>query len=286
MAVSLQDAYRRVVTALESVNITKNLGLKKGVSGWKIRCPYHSGGRERTPSLSVNMNVKSKRFLAYHCFSCSARGSWPALARALGCDPVYNHGSSNVEEDETLAIRPFFDESDRVRLLGSSSDFTVPNGLVWPEYTPWRNIRGEIVKKAGGLLYVKKIVGKKGEFTVQQLFLPVKGRDGVIVGGVDCNIIPSTKGNYFNSVGLESQKNMMFLDVAEQMMDIASERGQARVVILNEGPRDALNIVQLGYAALCNLGAHTVWSDKKVNLLLRLNPDVVITMFDGDLARR
>jgi DNA primase len=44
------------------------LTLKQGRQQ-KVRCPFHGGGKERTPSLTIYRNG------GYHCFGCGKNGN-------------------------------------------------------------------------------------------------------------------------------------------------------------------------------------------------------------------
>jgi len=247
-----------------------------------IRCPFHNNGRERTPSMAINVDVRSKRFFSFHCFGCREHGKWPKLAAKIHCDPIVDAGSDEVYNEEAL---PLFDQRDRDRLLGVDADFAEIVGFTWPETSPWRNISGQVVHDAGWMLFIDTVYPKDRSlppFQKDRVFFPVRN-DGVIVGGVRANIEPEPGGNYFNTKNLASSRCLLFTELADNMMDAMNGD---RVCVLCEGPRDSLNIVQHGYASVCNLGAVNSWHITKVNLLFRLNVDLLILMLDGDSPGR
>lgn len=277
-AARLQAVLKQLGRSRPQLGMREKLGLH-----W-LRCPWHGGGKERTPSLTVNSDPRSKRFWAFHCFACKQHGKWPELAAKLRCDPIDEGRGDSAAFYDDAAIELFTD-ADAKRLLGVDNSKHVPTGFAWPEHTCWRNIDGVVVLAAGGLLYIDRFYSKAADGYVQEerLFLPLV-EYGELQGGVRCNIKPKEGGNYYNTPSLQSSKYFLFTDLAQQMLE-GAPKGR-RVLTISEGPRDALNCAQLGYASLCNLGALNSWSTEKVNFILRLDPDVVILMMDGDQPGR
>jgi 5S rRNA maturation endonuclease (ribonuclease M5) len=283
MALSRTAAAARLKAVLEQLRKSRpQLGMKLKNNVYWIRCIYHGGGKERTPSLVINADPRDKRFFRAHCFACGKNATWPQLAAKLRCDPIdEGRGDNKASFYDDQAIE-LFTASDAKRLIGEESASThIPTGFTWPERTPWRTIDGVVVHAAGGLLYIDRFYDKERDEHVQEerLFLPLV-EYGELQGGVRANIKPKKGGNYFNSTGLASSKFFLFTDLAESMLSgVAQGR---RVLAVSEGPRDALNVAQLGYPSICNLGALNSWSQDKINHILRLSPDVVILMMDGD----
>ena len=257
----------------------KNLriGLKeKRPNEWWMRCPYHGGGRENTGSMIVNADPRSKRFFTAHCFACKKHLKWPELAFKIGCDPIdvsTSNEDSSFYNDEAVQL---FTDSDKKRLLGLGIEADLPIGFAWPENLYWRNIQGQVVHDAGGILYIDK------QFQEERLFLPLI-EDGELYGGVRANVTPKDGGNYFNTPGLQSTKHFLFYDLAERMLE---EIKGTRILSISEGPRDALNTVQLGVPSLANLGSMNSWTPQKVDIVLRLDPDLIILGMDADETGR
>src|SRR5690606_9214939 len=49
-----------------------------------IRCPYHSGGHENTPSCRVNIRNSQYSVGGFYCYACEENGVWNKLAEATG----------------------------------------------------------------------------------------------------------------------------------------------------------------------------------------------------------
>ena len=53
-----------------------------------------------------------------------------------------------------------------------------------------------------------------------------------------------------------------------------------------EGPRDALHLAEYGIPALAILGGSSVWDNAKAELLMQLEPSLVVLAFDPDKVGR
>ena len=54
-----------------------------------IRCPFHSGGMERTPSMGILLEPrKGASPGVYSCFACKAKGSWSNFAELYNLTPL------------------------------------------------------------------------------------------------------------------------------------------------------------------------------------------------------
>lgn len=277
MSFSRSEYSRKILHELKRIDKARHLGLvQKNIENvhWWIRCPFHSNGRERTPSLRLQLKPNSKYLGSFKCWGCGRIGFWPTLANKLRCD-TFTNGDGVTDIDRSEAIQ-LFDRAERAIFLGASNQDEKIVGLDWPSYQDWRNINGEMIAKVGGLLFIDE------NFSVERLFLPcvIEGR---YRGGVKCNIEPDKEGgNYFNTVKFRTTELVLFHDYVKNELD----KMDFRVASLSEGPRDALNCSQYGLPGLGNLGAASSWSAKKIPLILDLRLDCLILLFDGDDAGR
>lgn len=248
---------------------------------FRMRCPVHSGGRERTPSLWVTINPASKYFFRFRCFGCPLRGQWPDLARLIRCDPIVTGSDKKPIEVYDESVAPVFDENSDKRLLGENIT-SLPQGLLWPDFTPWRTIKGSTIAGVNGLLFIDKHTDR------DMLCLPVSNPEGELDGYVKANIIPTDGLNYINATGMSSTKSLMFADISSNMIRelhaIDHKQEFARLAFISEGPRDALNPLQYGYPSVGNLGAYNSWHKDKVNILLSIGIDLLIVCMDSDEA--
>ncbi len=223
-----------------------------------IRCPFHSGGQERTPSLKIDASGRNGRPLGYwFCFGCGSdnHGPWKRLAKTLGMksgdDELYVPPSLNLDKflDET-------DEDDRKEYYKKLADF--------PDRLKWRGISGKLLSK----LKSKYVL----DTTPQKIYLPFFVNKE-FMGGVKCSM-DGSEPKYDYDRGIAIQSTMFPFDYVK--------RKKPDYVVLVEGPRDALNLLQHGIYALANLGGHTVWHEDKAELVSSLELDFIITAFDPD----
>ena len=233
-----------------------------------IKCPKHKGGQERTPSMKISF-IPGKRYQPGngHCFGCGENMSMNDIAAAYGLSG-YIATSSTPKEVFSPVTQ---DEADDI--LGKNGDRTYGYDLSrmtpWNATEDWRGIRGKVVRGIGGML-MYNYKRKKN-----QLYLPVY-INGVHFAGIQANIVKKGKANYFNTKGGWSSQALFPYDYVKDNLD-------TRTVVLVEGPRDALNLVQYGIPALALIGAGN-WCEAKELLLLSLDPEKVITALDPDEA--
>lgn len=275
MNLSRSDYARRILLELKKVDKARRLGLVMKNPGmhW-IRCPWHKQGRERTPSLRIQLKPASKYLGSFKCWGCNKIGYWPTLAEKMRCDPLTDRdGKPSIDNSEAVQL---LDRDERNLFLETDQADEQILGLDWPSYQDWRNIRGEIIEQVGGKLFIDE------NFSVERLFLPCMIH-GKYRGGVKCNITPVKHGgNYLNTRRFRTPELLLFHDYVQSEL----ENFDFRVASLSEGPRDALNCSQHGLPGLGNLGAVSSWTKAKVPLILDLQLDCLILLFDGDEAGR
>jgi 5S rRNA maturation endonuclease (ribonuclease M5) len=263
-----------IVTELNKLPPQRGLGFKGG-KHW-IRCPFHGGGHESTPSLRIDTAKDDRVPGSWVCFACGAgtrtgkiEPGWPSLADKLGLRAF--------RDKQFVELTPHFSFSDdeEADLLGQED--VVVDSQPWPSAQKWRTISGKVVARVGG-----KVIFVRHE---PELYLPVT-INSEEVGGIKCALFPR-KGvpNYFNTPGTWAKKRGLYpYDYVRKRI-----RKNNGILTLTEGPRDALNHIQFGLLSLMIFGSGNAWSKQKAELILALEPKVICMAFDpdeaGDLAR-
>lgn len=247
--------------------------VTKGNTAW-IRCPDHKEGRETTPSMKVNINPESNFKLgSSHCFACGAHyPSWNALAERLHMKGYSEDDVFSVVEDIVPpASEMLVDDADSLTTQMKAMD-------EWPSDTPWRNIPGRLVNAVGGMK------GYSEKIEEHMLFLPCY-MNTVLIGGIWANIVKRGRKNYFNTPGQWASRALFPFDYTKKMLH--KQRGH--VLVLVEGPRDALRLLQYRIPTLALItasGFAPTTADKKGALLSDLGIHTIITALDNDEAGR
>lgn len=238
-----------------------------------VICPFHS---EKTPSGSIW--VGNDRFVGnFRCFGCGKRTNWDDLAPRIGLQP-FKRGKP--QEEMTIDL---FMEKARLALLRTErfrqeefKFFPIP-----PNKT-WREIPTNLLIKIGGKLcqrYNESGYWEKEKF----LYFPVVINDeqhgffrarmkkkedapSYVLAAADGSRWSSTHGLWpFHYA----------LDLARRL--------RASSIVLVEGQRDALRLLDYGIPAMCIFGTQS-WTPEKARLLEIAGIDHVILMMDGDDA--
>lgn len=231
-------------------------GLKIiGKTAW-LRCPIHKGGNEKTPSLSINLDPRRAAVGCGYCFSCGiVHGGWKVIAETLGLSD-FNHETNKIKHIYQLPM------PDKKQLL--ATPLFLPKGKLFNGN--WRGISANIIGKLNTRL-VNTELGAR-------LILPITMNDR-LRGWISC-AIHGEEPKYLNLNG-QWVKNCLF------PFDIVRKCFKNKPIYLVEGPRDALNLLQNGVAALAILGSKN-WSHNKKIALLSLRTPVIYLLFDSDEA--
>ncbi len=234
--------------------VSQLAGVRKSTVGDStfILCPFHS---EKTPSGRVFHSPMSKTPGYFKCYGCGHTASWNELAEVLN---LKKFGWSKPTERTSFDITPKVEEVVNSDLQLSP----LPSGKVW------RGFKTDILTTFGC-----KLARRWGTNFV---FMPVivsSELRGYILGR-----IRKVEGetSYINAPGGWSKDYGLF------PYHIIQERS-CKTVVLVEGPRDALRLLQEGIPALAILGTQS-WSKVKTRSLELLGVERVILCFDGDSA--
>jgi 5S rRNA maturation endonuclease (ribonuclease M5) len=252
---------------LNRVAVDRNIKINEHTV-W-LRCPFHGKGQESTGSLILNLDSsKGYRPGSWKCFGCGEFGQWNDIAATLKLKPYKKSDADDLFLEITDHAREEILGDDRPKKLKPEIQLAGR----WPAEVKWRNIRGDLVRRLGG----RAVTNEFGS----SLYLPVQINRSV-VGGVTCRLTRFAKRKYIFDAGGWTADALYPYDYVRRQLNLRQRRGK-RVVVLVEGVRDALNLIQHGLLALAILGGKTVWGPSKANLLMTLEPDLVILAFDPD----
>ena len=233
-----------------------------------LRCPFHGGGKERTASLKLNLDTEEGyKTGSWVCFGCGRHGEWREFAQATGLK------SGKKFEDDIFDL--YTSKLKKHQLLGSDSEELDlrPEVRLSPDWEPdkkWRGISGKLLSR----LHAKRIINQYGE----RMFLPVIINKQP-VGGITCLLKKQPNfPSYINEPGQWIRSTLFPFDYTKRLL----KKYNRRVVMIGEGPRDALNPLQYGMPALTNLGGTTVWTKDKAELLMTLDPELIVIATDPD----
>jgi Toprim domain/CHC2 zinc finger len=237
-------------------------GVVRG--GYKvILCPFHA---DSNPSCSVKLNAPYQGF--YKCWSCNAKGSYKQLCEKLG---ISEDGITPRAEDYEHLFKveeALHDEED-------SDDFTLypltdRNAKRIGIQDGWRTFPVNFLRdtvKASVLMT---------SYGTYMLYLPVL-ISGEEVGYIKARLAPSKgKPSYLNKKGVWAKTKGLF--PFDQSMAIARD-----TMIIVEGPRDAMRLLDMGLPAVSILGTNN-WTQQKARLLDKAGITKLVLCLDGDVA--
>lgn len=271
-------------------NLDRIPGRRKAVNGGVVMivCPFHP---DRNPSCMLNI-AKTERFELgfFSCRGCGANGGWNKLAEKCGLetisesdlklDRVRDHDlhltrqallSTKDEEEE---------EDDDVSSSQTMADlfdaFKVDMPTSFPVNMKWRGVRGKLLRRIGAYL------AYDGRSEEQVVILPVR-IDNITVGGIKAKWKKDKSDagtSYLTSKG-DGWAKREALFPYDYALKLAERKG-IRVIVVVEGPRDALRLLRYGIPAVAICGSQN-WSKDKASLLIDSGLHVIIAM-DGDNA--
>jgi DNA primase len=321
MALISKTTIQEVNNRLDAISVVGDyVSLEKKGGRWWGRCPFHSGGQEKTPSFKVDPDLKM-----YHCFGCNAGGSvisfvmemekitYPEaiklLARKIGVEIIYEEGSEH-EEQESSQKEELYELYRRTTLTFTHFLIEKPEGNNAINYIKSRGFSQEMLErfKLGfspperdflhkfliSKGYSDAFLEKSGLFSSNyknlplftgRLMFPIADRQGRIVafGG---RAMPGVK----QSDGKEPPKyiNSPETEIYKKgqtlyALDLAlPEIRKSKTVYLAEGYMDVIALHQADITnAVAPLG--TAFTEEQAALLRRW-ADKIVLVFDTDEA--
>jgi len=255
--------------------ITSKIGGSKKLAGdtYMICCPYHS---DSTPSGGINLAVESNIPLGYyHCFGCGEKRHWNSLAETLGLHQFKDwelsfKGNGGTEKRKSKTVTY---ETHKQELRRSLNTY---ESIDWPANMSWRGYNGTLLRKLGGVFYNDPMTDQV------MLFFPVY-INKKYKGGVRAYLEKQTNGLSYLTTKGEWVKDYGLLGY-EYIKRIMRKR-QYTAVVLVEGPRDMLRLIDNKIPALAVLGSEN-FSEKKLLRVLALNSyiETIYVMPDNDKA--
>lgn len=229
-----------------------------------VCCPFHGGGRERTPSCKINLTSPSAPVGYFYCFACGdngGKGPWNKFASATGLagfkasdivNDVYSFSFQNEEES-----RPMLEYKKLPKFKNDKS---------------WRTITPETL----AMFDARRI----DTFENYPIYIPVLVNKEYR-GGIYCRDVMSAKLkkagaiSFINSKGRWTRKTLFGYNLAKK------RKGPLWMV---EGPRDTMKVAQLGGRVTGLMGAY--FGEEKKRLVEQLDPPLIIAATDPDEAGR
>lgn len=246
-----------------------------------VCCPFHN---EKTPSMRVNLDRSNGRLGSVYCFGCDeGRGTWNKFAKKAGIKQLSDDDFSDTSAYKKVTRKRLALESSlkdvTTSILSNSFNTHIKFNLDFViEGKRWRNIKKTLLQDLNCFTFIDANLVSPTAY----LYLPVMVY-GKQVGAIKASIEKEEgKLSYVNSSGSWSTQSGLF--PFDYTLDLIKENN-LDYVLLVEGPRDALRLLQNGIPALSILGVNS-WSDNKRDLLLSLNVSTVVLCMDGDKVGR
>lgn len=263
-----------IVNELVKANQEFDLGLKQNNTGLWVRCPFHSGGREKTPSLRITIDDGSSYFQRCKCHGCQWAGHYNELAQHWGLLKTDRNfkavGTRKLGFQSKLAKKRSKDEG---------RDF-VRSTFKWPEDREWRQIPGKIViRNKAELTETRHDLEEPRLAFPVTLWGEVKGYVYAVISDLPRDIDGNKIGvSYINSPGPWKEQCLFGFDAARK----ALRKHPEKPLWVVEGPRDRLWLQTAGCIVVSLLGSSV--SKDKVELLKILNPQRILVATDNDAA--
>lgn len=243
---------------------------KQGSGSTFIICPFHA---EKTPSGRIFHSETTKSPGYFKCYGCGEAASWDKVAPLLGLKPFkqpkptdeYANFNLLPEGDvEEAAVEGFVNEDMELSSL--------------PKNKVWREIKTNLLIDLGA----KKCRVNHPEHGLlkPKLWLPVYV-NGELKGYIKARFKKHPDyPSYINAKGPWSKTHGLFpYDYSVKL----AKKLKSKTVVLVEGQRDALRLIQIGIPAMCILGTQS-WSDTKGKILELAGFERIVLMMDGDCA--
>ena len=252
-----------------------DLALKIGTSDLWIRCPFHSGGREKTPSLRITIDDGSSFYQQCKCMGCGwGPHHYNELADHFGLAKT----DKNFKALGTKRLG-FRRKLDKKVAEAEGRDF-IRSTFDWPIDREWRGIPGSIVLKNKAVL-----TEVRHDLEEPRLAFPVT-LWGEVKGYVYAMIRDPKRdsdGNklevsYINSSGPWKEKCLFGYDLARKLL----KKHPNRPVWVVEGPRDVTHLQAANCIVVGCLGSS--FSKEKAELIRMLNPKKLLVATDNDDA--
>lgn len=259
----MMDSYRRLQHVLRQLDGYAGT-IRRGPDSSFVPCPFHS---ERTPSGRIFHSSTTKSPGFFKCYGCGRTASWDEVAPLIGLKAIK---WAKPEEQFAVPLRKKHDETTEGQ--ERETELTeLPTGKTW---------------RAVPTDFLIEIGCKKGRFYYPDadvhgqawIWMPVYVH-GDLKGYSRGRLRKEKdKPSYINSPGGWTKDYGLFpYDYTRTLTKTK------RYVVLVEGQRDALRLLQARIPALAIMGTQS-WSARKSRLIEMLDIDFAVIMMDGDDA--
>lgn len=235
-----------------------------------IICPFHS---EDTPSGRIFHSETTRSAGFFKCYGCGKTASWNDLAPRIGLKPFKRQ--KPADEFINLSLIP---DEESIRDVDMAFQPDEMRLFELPKNRTWRGIRTSLLTALGAKIC--KVNHPEHGWLKPKVYLPVLMR-GELVGYIKARFKKSEDyPSYINAKGSWSKTHGLFpFDYTISMM----RSKKSHTVVLVEGPRDALRLLQNGIPAVCILGTQS-WSSTKSKMLELAGVNRLVIFMDGDDA--
>jgi Toprim domain/CHC2 zinc finger len=253
-------ARRRYEFVVEQLNHYSGIKKKINEHSIFIPCPFHN---EKTPSGRIFFDPTSRSPGYFVCYGCGHKARWDELAPKIGLKP-FAHQKPSVQYAHRVLTHTEEERKKKDDLKFSPL----------PKNKLWRSIPTNVLISLGAKLCQQSWSDEKF------VFLPVLIRKE-LKGYIKARLRKKAgETSYINASGGWSAKYGLFpYDYSVELMQYCG----SSVLVLVEGPRDALRLINKGLPAIAVLGTQS-WSPVKSRMLELSGASHIILMMDGDCA--
>ena len=243
-----------------------------------ILCPFHA---ERTPSCSVSLGGSVPPGV-FHCWSCHAKGRWPKLAAKMGISTELL--SENVHSLDTMAVHQRLQSMLETYEHSTTWDEMLPTLKGHPLHVPvvdWKNrttttkprvIKVDFLRDFGCKRFLDPRTG--------EAFLIIPGN---VHGRTQFLVMARMAGQSRRPKYIASKRGIGIIGLDEAVA--LKKYRKHRTLLVVEGPRDALSLLQHGIPA-CAVSGTSTWDKRRLDAISDIDPDRVCLLFDNDDAGR
>lgn len=233
-----------------------------------VLCPFH---HEKSPSFRIFASESTTSPGFGKCYGCGQKGPWDDIAPKLGLKP-FRRGKPQVEYASIGKLVADDSDEDFVNEEMELSDL--------PKNKKWREIKTNLLIDLGAK--VCRVMHPEHGRLKPKIWLPVYINEE-LRGYIKARFRKDPDWpSYVNAKGPWSKTAGLFpFDYSVKVM----RKLKCKTIVLVEGQRDALRLIQMGIPAMCILGTQS-WSENKAKLLELAGVKRVILLMDGDCAGR
>lgn len=244
-----------------------------------LQCPFHS---DNSPSGRVSHDTSRPRSIGwYRCYAgCCEPMPWSAFSQQLGLQPF----GPPPPEMEVPKVKfdsydgSFFEQDDELQREDLRLNDLGPQSQEYLDLpsAEWRGFSFDFLKSIGAKCAYATY------HSAYYVYLPVNvnGQERGYIKALPRKPTGTKYPSYLNAPGTWAYNYGLFL--FDQSINLMRKKGLTTVVI-TEGPRDGMRLLQAGIPAVSILGTNS-WSNRKIRLLETAGVEHIVLCLDGDDA--